>query len=95
MFLDWKTEEERLRNYTPGHTVNLRQSPELISDNSAGIAGEAEMWESEPVFTYQFLDVFPKLSLKWGKYAKCSRAWDKLKHCCRPFYKKVQNVFAL
>lgn len=43
------------------------------------------MQESEPVFAYQFLEVFPKLSSKLRKYAKGNRAWDKLKHCCKPF----------
>lgn len=67
--------------------MDLRQSPGLCSDNSAGAAGDAEMQESEPVFTYQFLEVFPKLSSNLRKYAKGNRAWDKLKHCCEPFKK--------
>lgn len=67
--------------------MDLRQSPELCSDNSAGAAGDAEMQESEPVFTYQSLEVFPKLSSKLRKYAKVNRAWDKLKHCCKAFKK--------
>lgn len=65
---------ERASNFTPGHRADLRQSPELCSDNSAGAAGDAEMQEAEPVFTYQFLEVFPKLSSKTEKYAEGNSA---------------------
>lgn len=78
----WKTKEERESAALPqvtGRIWGRAQNCALVTQQEL-----LEMLneESEPVPAYQFLEVFPKLS---SKHAKGNRAWDKLKHCCKPF----------